>query len=294
MYYIYDNADQYRELLRVSAKGVIMMFLISLMFPLLNGMQNIYLYRSMGAVLSYRDGFFLTAASTLANQLPISGGIVSKGVYLKHKYNISYTKFASSTFALYFCFVSVNGFIGMATLLGWVLVKKTFAPPVLFAAYTMMIAALLVFQLPFGRIRMPEKIQILFHQAVEGWALISKNQKLLLKLGGLQIVLVFLLSFRYWLAFHMLSQNVTIGQTLIFASATILTQLASISPGGLGVREAIVGAVAATLGFDPGIGVVAVGLDRLVSTVVIMLTGWISILVLGKQLTGVSRHEKTQ
>ena len=83
VYYLYVHADQYLALLNVSVPGVVMLFLLSLAFPLINGMQNILLYRSMGIEISYLDGFLVTAASTLANQLPIPGGIISKGFYLK-------------------------------------------------------------------------------------------------------------------------------------------------------------------------------------------------------------------
>jgi len=84
----------------------------------------------------------------------------------------------------------------------------------------------------------------------------------------------------------MLSQNVTLSQTLLFASASILTQLVTIAPGDLGVREAIVASVATVLGFDAGISVVAVSLDRLVAIVAIVLTGWVSMMILGKQFSG--------
>jgi len=294
IYYLYVNADRYLELLNVSAPGAIMLFVLSLVFPLINGMQNIFLYRSLGAGISYQDGFLLTAASTLANQLPISGGIISKGFYLKRKYDLSYTRFISSTVALFVCFIAVNGFIGMAILLYWILFEKIVIPPVLLIAYSVMAACLLIFWLPLDRITMPEKIRNWGRQALEGWMIISRNPVLLFKLIGLQFLLMVLLAIRYWLAFHMLSQTVTMAQTLLFATASILTQLVSIAPGGLGVREAIVGGVASALGFDAGVSVVAVGLDRLVSTITVVLIGWISTVILGKQISAASIKSEQQ
>jgi uncharacterized membrane protein YbhN (UPF0104 family) len=264
------------------------MFTITLAFPLLNGLQNIYLYRSLGADISNQDGVFITAASTLANQLPIPGGIISKGVYLKRRYNLTYTRFISSTVATFFLFIAVNGFIGVAILLFWFFFNKAAVSPVLLIAFTVMVACLLVFWLPLDRIRMPEKIHRLFRQALEGWMLISTNPVLLLQLVVLQAILSVLLALRYWLAFRMLSQQVTMAQTLLFACASILTQLVSIAPGGLGAREAIVGAVALALGFDAGTSVVAVGLDRLVSTITILLIGGISTVILGKRISDLS------
>ena len=286
VYYLHNNSDKYLELLNISKIGILGLLLLTLAFPLLNGMQNTYLYRGLGlAGFSHWDGFLITAASTLANQLPVPGGIVSKGYYLKRRYALPYTKFASSTIATFFCFFAVNGLVGVAVLFYWILMDEIAAPSILLIAFTTMVACIFVFWLPLDWIRMPERMRQWTHQAVEGWTAIGRNPGLLFRLAFLQVALVVMLSLRYSIAFHMLSQNVTMGQTLLFASASILTQLVSIAPGGLGVREAIVASVATALGFDTGVSVVAVGLDRLVVTVMIVLTGWVSIVILGRQIS---------
>ncbi len=293
-YYLYVNADQYRQILRLSMSGVAMLFLLSLPFPLLNGLQNIYLYRGLGVDLSYQDGFLLTAASTLANQLPISGGIVSKGFYLKKIFNLPYTKFLSATLALMLCFLATNGVMGLSILLFWIFFKKAIVSPLLLIGFALMITCLLPFLLPMDRMRFPDPIRERIQQAVEGWNLISTNAMLLFKLVALQASLLLLLALRYWLAFHMLSLNVTFGEVMLFSAASILTQLVSIAPGGLGVREGIVGAVAVVLGFDMSVSIVAVGLDRLISTLPILLIGGISTIILGRQISDWSMKEETE
>lgn len=287
-YYLYNNSDKYLELLNISKTGVFALFLLSLTFPLLNGMQNTYLYRGLGvAEFTHRDGYLITAASTLANQLPVPGGIVSRGYYLKQRHNLSYAKYTSSTIALFFCYLTINGLIGIAVLLYWILRKETVVSFTLLIGFTFMVVCVLVFWLPMERIKLPEKMRRWTRQAIDGWTSISRNPSLLLKLILLQAALVALLALRYWIAFRMLSQNVSPGQTLLLASASILTQLVSIAPGGLGVREAIVASVASVLGFDAGVSILAVGLDRLVITVMIVLTGWVSIVILGKQTSDI-------
>jgi uncharacterized protein (TIRG00374 family) len=210
---------------------------------------------------------------------------------MKHKYNLSYAKYTSSTIALFFCYLAINGLIGIVVLVSWITVTKTTVPAGLLTPFTIMMACILVFWLPVEKIRMPEKIRQLMNQAIDGWTTIGRNPDLLLKLTSLQIVLIVLLSLRYWIAFRMLSQDVTMGQTLLFASASILTQLISIAPGGLGVREAIVASVATILGFDAGVSVVAIGLDRLVITIMIVLTGWVSTIILGKQISDIPENQ---
>jgi uncharacterized protein (TIRG00374 family) len=113
---------------------------------------------------------------------------------------------------------------------------------------------------------------------------IIKNKALLPKLVGLQVAILFLSALRYWLSFRMLSQQISLSAAMLFANASVLSQLVSITPGDLGVREAIVGAIASTLGFDVGVSIIAVGLDRLVSTFAILLLGGFSTVMLGKRM----------
>ena len=285
-YYLYDNADKYLELLHISRTGVLILFLLSLTFPLLNGMQNTYLYRGLGlAEFSHWDSFLITAASTLANQLPIPGGIISRAYYLRQRYNLSYSKYTSSTVATFIWYLAVNGLVGIVVLFYWIVINKLAIPSILAIAFTAMVACMLVFWLPLERISMTQRIRRWAQQLLEGWTAIGRNPGLLFKLAILQVALVAILSLRYWMAFHMLSQDISLGQTLLLASASILTQLVSLAPGGLGVREAIVASAATVLGFDTGVSVIAVGLDRLVVTVMIVLTGWLSIVILGKQIS---------
>jgi len=284
-YYLYLHKDKYLEILHLSAIRVTLLFLLSLAFPLISGIINTILFRRLGAKISYRDGYHLTAASTLANQLPVSGGIISKGIYLKNRYAIPYTKLLSAMLALFFCFIGTNGLIGLAILFYWIFFTRIIVSPVLLSGFGAMAACLFVFWLPVHRIKFPERILIRINQAIEGWMLLSRSPRLLMKLLGLQGNLLILLAARYWLAFQMLSQDVSLSEALLFATASILTQLVSIAPGGLGVREAIVTAIALTLGFDAGVSVAAVGLDRLISTLVILLTGITSMVILGKQIS---------
>lgn len=285
LYYLYVNAGEYDRLLRISTMPVLVLLGLSLAFPFINSIMNVYLFRSMGvAAISYWDIFLITAASTLANQLPISGGVISKGFYLKQRYGVSYAKFFSVSLALFFCFIATSGCVGVIILVYWCFFKKIAVSPVLLIGFASMLSCFFVFWLPLYRIRIPDRIRKWIDEAVEGWAIIIKNPTLLLQIIGLQVILLLLSAIKYQLAFHMLSQKVDLSETILFSSATVLSQLISIAPGDLGIREAIVGTIASILGFDMGVSVVAVGLDRLISTFAILLLGGISTVILGKQV----------
>jgi uncharacterized protein (TIRG00374 family) len=124
-----------------------------------------------------------------------------------------------------------------------------------------------------------------FVQMTDGWRMLSRDFALVGELVGLQIIATFVSAGRFWIAFQALSQDVTYAECLLFASATVLTRLVNIAPGGLGVREGIVAGVASLLGFEAGISAVAVGIDRLVATSMIIVLGTIYTYILSKKAT---------
>ena len=87
-------------------------------FPRLHFEQGL-VRSAMTSFLRVTEGFLLAATSTLANQLPVSGGMVTKAYYLKRMYGLSYTKYLSSMLAIFFCTIAVYGLLGLAILTGW-------------------------------------------------------------------------------------------------------------------------------------------------------------------------------
>lgn len=291
IYYLYANADKYLHLLDVSISGVVFILLLVCISPVIKSLINVYTFRSLDIDLSFREGFYLAASATLANQLPLPGGIVARGVYLKHRYHLSYAKYFSATLALFFCSISLSGFSGLIILAAWALWKQTEISPILLLGFMAMAASIAVFLLPVKKIKLPQKIQKWVNQAIEGWEIMRSNPILLAKILGLQLGFMLLFATRQWIAFTMLSQAITFGQAVLLSAGSILTQLISFAPGGLGVREAIVGGIATILGFPLTASVAAVELDRAIALVVIVLLGWISTVTLGNQMVVESAAE---
>lgn len=273
--YLYHNADRYSRLLTFSVGSLFLLLGLVLAVLLGNGAVNYFLYRGLGARLTLNESVGLAAVNTLANLLPFAGGMIAKGVYLKRRYRLAYTHYLSATLALYVCFVAVNGGIGVAILAYLSLVRNTAVPALLILGFAGMAASVSLLGLPLGSALsvVPGKWGRRFAQLIEGWQVLSQNRLLIGQLVGVQILMMLMLAGRFWIAFHALSQDVTLVQCILFASATILTRLVTITPGGLGAREGIVAGVAAVLGFDAGVSVVAVGIDRLVTTGVIIALG---------------------
>jgi uncharacterized membrane protein YbhN (UPF0104 family) len=99
---------------------------------------------------------------------------------------------------------------------------------------------------------------------LEGWNMISKKRASLFSLILLDIVSVFILSMRYYLAFRVFSFSVPFLYCIILAPLSILSTLIGFTPAGLGVREAVIGFTSKILGTGLNPGIYAASLDRAV------------------------------
>ncbi|MGD2072946.1 MAG: lysylphosphatidylglycerol synthase transmembrane domain-containing protein [Candidatus Thorarchaeota archaeon] len=281
-YFIYRNYERLNQILNISWGVILTIIIFVLLTAMQNGLVNYLLYRSLDAPVSVLSGFGLATINTLANQLPFAGGLIAKGIYLKKKHRLPYTKYLSATGALYICFIATNGFMGLLGIGYLVGVNHYRFPMILCAGFVIMVCSLIFLWVPLETKFLPEGWRKIFERVKQGWYVLKENRALLYRLIAIQIFAIFTMSVRFWLALNAFSQNVTLPECVLFASATILTQLVSLAPGGLGIREGIVAGIASILGFAPGISALAVGLDRLIATITIAVLGTIFTYLLSK------------
>jgi uncharacterized membrane protein YbhN (UPF0104 family) len=272
-FYIFANAEKYETLLNFSP--ILLCATISLILcgVLTNGLVNFFLYRGLGAQVGLNESVGLAAVNTLANLLPFAAGMVTKGIYLKHRYRLAYSHYISATLSLYVFFLSTAGIVGLFTLTGRWLLESEPASSLLLLGFGIMAGSLVALWLPIRKMPLPKRWEDWILKIMEGWQVLSRNKALVFSTTFVYLLMMLSISGRYWIAFHVLSQEVTFGECVLFAAASILTQLVSFTPGGLGVREGIVAAVAAVHNIPLDISVVAVGIDRLVATTVVAAVG---------------------
>ena len=103
--YVFRNWDLIVSIQDISLKIVLSMVFLVILTTFENGLINYILYRSLGVHLSLLRGYGLAIINTLANQLPFTGGVIAKGVYLKRRHGMTYGRFLSATVAVFVFFV---------------------------------------------------------------------------------------------------------------------------------------------------------------------------------------------
>lgn len=283
-YYLLTKAEFYGSLLRFSLWSLLALIGLVLGTILGLGIANYSFIRSLRVPISLHEAIGLSVITSFANHLPFSGGIVAKSVYLKQRYRLRYTDFLSGTVALYVLFVATDGFIALF-MLAWSTIARHGMPPlILLIGFSAMAGSSLLFLIPWDLSFLPDRWNNRFSNLMHGWQLLKQRGAVLLSLIAVHIAVTVINAGRLWIAFHALSQDVSLGQSLIFSAASILTQLVTITPGGLGVREGIVAAVASFHGIAPDISIIAVAMDRLVATTIVLGLGAFYSYIIGRRL----------
>lgn len=259
--YAVNNADRFAALLHVSARTVAVAAVLVLLGICGRGGINALFYKEIGAKLSLSAGCFIALINTFGNLLPLSGGFVAKGLYLKSRHRTELKRYFPATAALTVCYVSTNGIIGLVVMAYRALAHGYGMPGAITVGFALMAASIGLVWLPLERVA-PGRTSQLASKLDRGWLVLARNPSLLLGLLLLQILGVLLVAGRFLIFFRLLSMEVGFAECLAFSSATVLTRLVSIVPGGIGIREGIVAGMGVAMGLDFAASAVAVSIDR--------------------------------
>lgn len=270
--YLWANYDKYYALFDFDAQVLLLLTGLTIFSTIINGFINYFLYRELGAsAIGVTESIGLAAVNTLANQLPFAGGMIAKGLYLKKRHEVGYARFFSATVATFVLTIAVAGAIGLVTITTQSLRGNTTPSIWLILGFLVMSASMLSFWLPVTRIPAPAWLKRQLIQLESGWQLLKDNPRLLSHLIIMITGMILIFAARLWLVFQLLSQGVTFAQSTLFAAASVLTQLVTFTPGGLGIREGIVAAAALGHGIALDISIVAVGMDRILELAIVAI-----------------------
>jgi len=112
---------------------------------------------------------------------------------------------------------------------------------------------------------------------------IRKNYRSVVVLFLLATVLLLTIALRLWVCFRALDTSVTLIGCVMFAVVSNLLLIINITPGSLGLREIIIGAIASFTGLNFERGLFAASLDRVFSLLFAVVVGLPGLAVLKRK-----------
>ncbi|HUM71768.1 MAG TPA: lysylphosphatidylglycerol synthase domain-containing protein, partial [Chloroflexota bacterium] len=157
----------------------------------------------------------------------------------KLQHHIAYAQFAAWLAATYFVIFFVTGVVN-AVLALWL---TTAVPAAWFlVVFFLMMAGgiLIVLLIPSFRFPANNRLFLLANTALAGWDAIKTDRRLLMRLTLFTLLLFLSNGLSFWLAYRSLGIAVSWGAAFIVSLANIYSAVVSLTPGNIGLQEAMV------------------------------------------------------
>lgn len=217
-------------------------------------------YRAMGAInghrISWRDASQLTILAAVANLLPLPGGVAVRTQAL-HRKGTSYRRALGANLAAGLAWIGCG-----ALVVGLLL---AFDPDHRLLALGLLAASLILIAVVGGLLR----------RADPGGA-----RRHLARLVAIEGGIVAISATRVWLAFAVLGIAARPTQAVVISGSVIVAAAVGIFPAGLGLREALAGAIAVAVDMSARQAVLATAADRVAAQLGLAVVAGCSALLL--------------
>lgn len=261
-FYLKANEELLSSLSKISLASVLWLIAIRILFMATNGLFLHAFAAKFGVHLSPKEWFGLAVVTTMGNYItPFSGGLIARAAYLKRRHAFPYAQFAASLAANYlvtFWIIGVIGLLAMITLVPAGLFS--WAVTLWFSGVT--IALSILTMLPAVRLPGSNRLVRTINTVMEGWTLVRKDSLLLMRLALYTLINVLLNGLSFWLAYHALKIPISFAAALLISLLAVFSILVNVTPGNLGLQEAVISLSSGLLGAGVGQGLLVALLIR--------------------------------
>jgi uncharacterized membrane protein YbhN (UPF0104 family) len=251
-----DNLEVIESLSSINVMSFSVLLSLNIVFLYLFAlMQHRLLLRRYGVDQTWQEWFGMAAIAALYNQvLPAKSGTVIRAAYLKAQYKLPFSRFGVSLILqLFYTTVVAIVFVAVALLL-FMEVYFTITERALLATLLLGVAVSMMF----------------FETRITRW--ISLKRGVTLKDSGrkksvhsiLAIIVAYIIcrAFMFYFAFDAIGYTIPIYYCLLIAPIILISNLVSILPGNIGIKELLIGFILNALGYELSLSVFAAIIDR--------------------------------
>jgi len=265
-YYVYANRQDFAFVASISVPEAVAAGLLILACYLINAYQMNAFLKHFGLSLHSLELIALTAVMLLGNLvMPMRGGSGALAVYLKKIHGLDFQAFAAIYGGTAVLVALINTALAIVALviLGWV-------HGFVHIGLTVTVIALFAFCLYLSLFPPPMRRETsgllgLLFQAAHSWHLLTRDRRLVFSLSCSLLVIAFALTGAFYLIYMALGDPLSLSAVLITSSLGNVANLIPITPGSLGIFDAVIIQVPQMFGLDPARSLAATLVFRVLS-----------------------------
>lgn len=281
-FYFRSRLDQIKTIADLKIYYLVMICLLVLSQQLIGAFRLKILASVLKLDLPLKKWFSLYVIGSYLNYIVPNGGSAAIALYIKKKYQFNITKLFCMMVSIYIIGTFSMAIIGItiSSVLYFNGSLDNIILPVIFLA--LLVIILLVIMLPNigflknasedGNLRNSrywKRISYIIKCVYE----IGRDKKVVFWIVLTDVILLFALSFRYFILFKAFSYDIPLLHCIILSLISYLSMIVKITPAGLGVREATIGVTSKILGHGLDIGLFVATLDRIITMMFLLILG---------------------
>lgn len=245
--YLYNNPQILIILKDISPLSLIIIMILFLLLFLLEGVFIKVTLNIFDKHIDLKEAYYLSTISRIGNYLlPMRAGAIFRATYLKNKYQFEYSKFLSTLYAYYILLFLLNSFLALSVLLFKYLSISIFYPAI--SLFFLLLFFTTLFVILFRKtvatregkgLKYINKGILIFNKFLSSWDMIVKRKNLFLYLLFITMGNILINGIIFYVEFLTLKININILDILLYTCLSGVSLLISITPGSLGLREAI-------------------------------------------------------
>lgn len=256
VWYGFTHPELFTPLTKIGLGFLILIIFFRIVTVWSNGLFTKWTVEAFTDKLSMREGFMVAVLTAVGNFFgPLLGGMGIRAVYLKKYHRLPYSKFTSTLIGYYQMMFIFNSLLAI---LGLLFLPRTAQSGLLllfFGAWVIGFASFAVIRLPSRqRLAVVEKQKIgkiivkILYDIEDGWKLLRRNRGLMVKMASLAIINLIALYFVSSLEFMALGLQINFAALALYTALVQASLLLSITPGAVGLREAMLLILGGTIG----------------------------------------------
>ena len=274
VFYVIRHARDFAALGNLSVVLWAEIGVLALGSPILLGWCNKVVVGVFGVDLRFSEWFGLTMVGSMANMFaPFAPGAGMRALYLRRVHGLAYVHFANCLAAPLLIGAMVNSSLAlMALILVWRLHGAV--------SDALLAAVLVTFAVPLALVLWPMRVGVPENKwlrrlasVINGWRTVVTRRMAVAELGAAMVVRTVLLTGIYHLLFDAIEAPAPWLACLTIASLGSVARLVNITPGSLGIYEAVLMMTSTSFGISASAGMMVALVHRLVSSLLIILSG---------------------
>ena len=277
LYYLTTHISDFKQLFSLSIGSlwlIVILVLILLFNFLITGMLNNELMKPFGVSLKPKEYFGLSIVTNFYNYItPFRGGMIARAAYLKKKHNFAIVNFLATLSAVYVLVFLIASLLGLISMLFIKISYNLFNLPVFILFLGIFLFMFLIIILSPKIPESKNKWLNRFIKVINGWHLIKNNKRVIFIVSIITLIQLALGAISSILTYRIIGLDLSFSKALFLSAIGNLSILVSITPGNLGVGDAIAVFSASLIGITLTQAVAATILGRAIGLITIFILG---------------------